>query len=51
MPKKIILDVKNSIWKEVKLFKINAGFKNNNDAVIELIRRGLNGHSGKAKGC
>jgi len=43
MAKKIILDIDNEIWKEVKMFKIREELKNNNEAVVKLIRRGLDG--------
>lgn len=38
---KLILDVDEELWKEVLVFKIKSDFKNNNSAVIELIKRGL----------
>lgn len=41
VPKKIILDADETLWREVLKFKIDRGLKKNNDAVIELIRRGL----------
>jgi hypothetical protein len=41
MPKKIILDVDNNLWKEVLKFKIDSDLKNNNEAVVKLIQRGL----------
>ncbi len=41
MAKKIILDVGEELWKDVLRFKIDFGSKNNNEAVVELIRRGL----------
>lgn len=41
MPKKIILDCDEPLWREVLKFKIDYGLKNNNEAVIKLIQRGL----------
>jgi hypothetical protein len=41
MPKKLILDIDDNIWKEVLKFKIDNNLKNNNQAVVTLIKRGL----------
>jgi hypothetical protein len=41
MPKKLILDVDNETWKEVLKYKIDYGMKNNNQAVVSLIKKGL----------
>lgn len=41
MAKKIILDCDEKLWREVLKFKIDYGLKNNNEAVIKLIERGL----------
>jgi len=41
MVKKLILDIDEETWKKVLKFKIDADFKRNNDAVVELIKRGL----------
>jgi len=41
MPIKHQLDVDNELWKEVWHFKIDRGLKNINEAVVELIKRGL----------
>lgn len=41
MPKKLILDVDEDTWKEVLKYKIDYGLKNNNEAVIKLIQKGL----------
>ena len=41
MPKKIILDVDNELWKEVLKFRIDHELKNCNEAVVKLIQRGL----------
>lgn len=41
MAKKIILDCEDKLWKEVLKFKIDNGLKNNNEAVICLIKIGL----------
>ena len=42
MAKKIILDCEDKLWREVLKFKIDYGLKNNNEAVIKLIKKGLN---------
>jgi hypothetical protein len=41
MVKKLILDIDEDTWKEVLKFKIDSDFKNNNDAVVDLIKKGL----------
>ena len=41
MPKKLILDIDEETWKKVRKFKIDYGLKNNNEAVVKLIERGL----------
>lgn len=41
MPKKLILDIDEETWKEVLKYKIDCGAKNNNEAVIKLIKKGL----------
>lgn len=41
MVKKLILDIDEETWKEVLKFKIDYDFKNNNDAVVDLIKKGL----------
>jgi hypothetical protein len=41
MPKKLLLDCEDKLWNEVLKYKIDAGLKNNNIAVIELIKKGL----------
>lgn len=41
MPKKIVLDVDNETWKEVLKYKIDNDFRNNNEAVVKLIKKGL----------
>jgi hypothetical protein len=41
MPKKIILDVDDSLWDLVLKFKIDEKLKNNNETVISLIKKGL----------
>ena len=38
---KLQLDADEKIWDEVLIFKIKSKLKNNNEAVIELIKRGL----------
>jgi len=42
MSKKLILDTDDTFWKKVLKYKIDNNFKNNNEAVIDLIRKGLN---------
>jgi hypothetical protein len=41
MPKKLILDIDEETWKEVLKYKIDNNLKNNNDAVIKLVKKGL----------
>jgi len=41
MAKKLILDIDEDTWKEVLKYKIDFGLKNNNEAVIKLIKKGL----------
>ena len=41
MAKKLLLDAENKLWNEVLKYKIDAGLKNNNEAVIDLIKKGL----------
>lgn len=41
MPKKLVLDIENKLWNEVLKYKIDYGFKNNNETVKELIQKGL----------
>ena len=41
MAKKHILDVEEAFWKSVKLFQLENDIPNINDALIVLIRRGL----------
>ena len=41
MPKKLILDIEEDIWKEVLKYKIDNDLKNNNETVIKLIKKGL----------
>ena len=41
MAKKLILDIDENTWKEVLKYKIDKSLKNNNDAVVELIKKGL----------
>jgi len=41
MAKKLILDTDDIIWKKVLKHKIENGFKNNNEAVLDLIKKGL----------
>jgi len=41
MAKKLILNADEKLWKEVLKFKIDENLKNNNEAVIKLIKKGL----------
>ena len=41
MVKKLILDCSDELWREVQKFRIDKDLKNNNDTVIELIKKGL----------
>lgn len=41
MAKKLILDCNEKLWKDVLKFKIDNNLKNNNEAVNELIKKGL----------
>jgi hypothetical protein len=41
MPKKLILDIDEETWKEVLKYKIDNSIKNNNEAVVILVKKGL----------
>lgn len=41
MAKKLILDVEDKLWNDVLKYRIDYGLKNNNQAVVELIKKGL----------
>lgn len=41
MAKKLILNAEHELWKKVLKFKIDSNLKNNNEAVIKLIEKGL----------
>lgn len=41
MAKKLILDCDDDLWAEVLKYKIDKRLKKNNDAVVELIKKGL----------
>ncbi|MBS3115650.1 hypothetical protein J4482_03375 [Candidatus Woesearchaeota archaeon] len=41
MAKKLILDAEEKLWNEVLKYKIDSKAKTNNDAVIDLIKKGL----------
>jgi len=41
MPKKLLLDVDEKLWREVLKYKIDYGLKNNNLTVIKLIKKAL----------
>ncbi len=41
MAKKLILDVDEMLWREVRKFKIDKNLKSNNAAVVKLIKKSL----------
>lgn len=41
MAKKLILDIDEATWKQVLKYKIDYGLKNNNETVVNLIKKGL----------
>jgi len=41
MAKKLILDIDEETWKEVLKYKIDNSMKNNNTAVVKLVKIGL----------
>jgi hypothetical protein len=41
MVKKLILDIDNETWKDVLKYKIDKGLNNNNEAVVDLVKKGL----------
>ena len=41
MAKKLILDCDDKLWNEVLKYRIDKGLKNKNEAVIDLIQKGL----------
>lgn len=41
MAKKLILDIDEKTWKEVLKYKIDHDLKNNNMAVIKLLKKAL----------
>lgn len=41
MPKKLILDCDDTLWNKVLKYKIDYEMKNNNDAVISILQKGL----------
>ncbi len=41
MPRKLVLDCDDKTWKKVLKYKIDMELKNNNEAVVKLIRKGL----------
>ncbi len=49
MVKKHILDVDEDTWGEVLKYKIDAKIKHNNDAVLDLIRKGLESVKGRKR--
>lgn len=38
MTKKLILDIDETTWKEVQKLKIEHGWKNNNETVVNIIK-------------
>ena len=41
MAKKLQLDTDQQLWNEVLKHRIDCGFRNNNEAVVDLIKKGL----------
>lgn len=41
MAKKLILDCSEELWEKVLMYKIKQKCKNNNEAVAQLIEKGL----------
>ena len=41
MAKKMIIDCDDKLWNEVLKYKIDKGLKNNNEADVDLIKKGL----------
>lgn len=41
MAKKLILDIDDKLWNEVLKYKIDSEAKNNNEAVVILIKKAL----------
>ena len=41
MAKKLLLNSDDELWNKVLKYRIDKGFKNNNEAVIDLIKKGL----------
>lgn len=41
MAKKLLLDCDNKLWNEVLKYRIDKGLKNNNEAVLDLIKKAL----------
>ena len=46
MSKKHTIDSSEELWREVLKYKIDGGFRNINEAVLELLRIGLNNTGG-----
>ncbi len=44
MPKKLILDIDEQTWKRVLKYKIDADLPNNNQTVVQLVKKGLGLH-------
>jgi len=49
MPKKLILDIDDATWKKVQKYKIDNDLKNNNEAVVNLVKNGLKNKDGAQK--
>jgi hypothetical protein len=47
MPKKLILDADEKLWKRILRYKITHSFKNNNQTVISLLKKALRREHGK----
>ena len=41
MAKKLLLDCDDELWNKVLKYRIDSGLKNNNEAVNDLIKKGL----------
>jgi len=49
MPKKLILDIDDGTWKKVLKYKIDNDLRNNNEAVVNLVKSGLKNKDGMQK--
>lgn len=41
MPKKLVFDCDEQTWDQVLKFKIDEGLRTTNDAVLQLVKKGL----------